>query len=73
MFCRHARDTLAFQPEPVLMQSGLEASAVSSFLHENMLHFIDDPGIEDAASALEYLSVSGMSPSETLAEGSTSC
>ncbi|KAK9844949.1 hypothetical protein WJX74_008996 [Apatococcus lobatus] len=57
MAARHMRDPIAFQPEPVLMQSGLEASAVSSFLHENMLHFIDDPGIEDAANALEYLSI----------------
>ena len=41
------------------MQSGLEAAAVSSFLHENMLDFIDQRGIEDAARALEYLSITG--------------
>lgn len=50
---------MAFEPEPVLMQSGLEAASVSGFLHENMLHFIDDSAIEDAAGALDYLSTTG--------------
>ncbi|KAK9868401.1 hypothetical protein WJX84_010961 [Apatococcus fuscideae] len=56
MAARHERQPMAFEPEPVLMQSGLEAASVSGFLHENMLHFIDDSAIEDAAGALDYLS-----------------
>ncbi len=47
------------------MQSGLEAAAVSSFLHENMLDFLDQHGIEDAAGALDYLSITGIRFSPT--------
>ena len=56
---RHERNPSTFEPEPVLMQSGLEAMAICSFLHENMLDFIDGCAIEDAAGALRYFSDAG--------------
>lgn len=45
--------------EAVLLHSGLDASAVTAFLHENALHFIADTAIADAADILAYFSSAG--------------
>ena len=49
----------AFDAEAVVLHSGLDAGTVAAFLHENMLHFVADTAIEDAADALAYLSDAG--------------
>ena len=50
---------MTFDPEAVLMQSGLEAASVAAFLHESMHAFINEQGAEGASVALEYLSSAG--------------
>ncbi|KAL4424733.1 hypothetical protein ABPG77_000076 [Micractinium sp. CCAP 211/92] len=50
------RRPMEFDPEAVLAASGLEAGSVSAFLHENVLHFIEDSAVEDAAACMEQLS-----------------
>ncbi|KAL4422561.1 hypothetical protein ABPG75_008758 [Micractinium tetrahymenae] len=50
------RRPMEFDPEAVLAGAGLEAGSVAAFLHENVLHFIDDSAVEDAAACLEQLS-----------------
>ena len=42
-----------------MLHSGLDAGTVVAFLHENMLHFVADTAIGDAADALAYLSDAG--------------
>lgn len=42
-----------------MLHSGLEAGTVVAFLHENMLHFVADTAIADAADALAYLGDAG--------------
>lgn len=41
------------------MHSGLEATTVSAFLHENMLHFFRDEAVDEAAAAYDFLADSG--------------
>lgn len=43
-------------PESVLTQAHTEAGIFSSFLHENLLDFVDDDGIGDVAVSMSYLS-----------------
>ncbi|KAK9814703.1 hypothetical protein WJX72_010168 [[Myrmecia] bisecta] len=57
---RFRRQPLPCDPEAVLTQSGLDASSASSFLHENMLEFLQDCAIEDAAAECGYLSDAGV-------------
>lgn len=45
--------------EGVLLHSGIEAASAAAFLHENVLHFISDDALEDAATACEYLCDAG--------------
>lgn len=47
-------------PEAVLLKSGLDAGTAAAFLHENMLEFVDNEGMEETAQAYSYLSHSGM-------------
>ena len=63
----YQRNPTEFDPEAVLTGAGLNASTVSSFLHENYINFIDDAAIEDAAGCCDYLSIS-----DTLASNSNS-
>ena len=59
-FCGSLQRTpQAFDVEAVVLHSGLDAGTVAAFLHENMLHFVADTAIEDAADALAYLSDAG--------------
>lgn len=53
------RSPQAFDAEAVVLHSGLDAGTVAAFLHENMLHFVADTAIKDAADALAYLSDAG--------------
>ena len=46
-------------PEGVLLHSGIEAASAAGFLHENLLHFIAEDAIEDAAAACQCLSDTG--------------
>ncbi|KAK9832070.1 hypothetical protein WJX81_003996 [Elliptochloris bilobata] len=46
----------AFDAEAVVLHSGLDARTVIAFLHENMLHFVAESAVADAADALAYLS-----------------
>ena len=46
-------------PEGVLLHSGIEAASAAGFLHENLLHFISEDAIEDAATACQCLSDTG--------------
>jgi len=55
---QYQRNPTEFDPEAVLTGAGLNASSVSSFLHENYINFIDDGAIEDAAGCCDYLSIS---------------
>eukprot|EP00891_Asterochloris_glomerata_P009829 jgi/Astpho2/9829/fgenesh1_pg.00149_%23_75_t len=59
---RLQRRPLTFDPEAVLMQSGLEAASVAAFLHESMHAFINEQGAEGASVALEYFSSAGKPP-----------
>jgi cell cycle checkpoint protein len=47
-----------FNPDDVLTDSGLEATSVNAFLHENLPHFIQDSEIFDLAMCLGQLSTS---------------
>ena len=47
-----------FDPGDVLTASGLEATSVNAFLHENLPHFIQDSEIFDLAACLGELSTS---------------
>ena len=62
LLCRLQRRPMTFDPEAVLMQSGLEAASVAAFLHESMHAFINEQGAEGASVALEYLSSAGKPP-----------
>ena len=53
--CRLKRAPSGYDPEAVLMHSGLEAGLAAGFLHENMLHFFEDDAMEDAAAACHCL------------------
>lgn len=53
---RHKRPRLGVDPEAVTLKSGLEASTAAAFLHENMLEFVHQDAVEDAAEACLYLS-----------------
>lgn len=44
-----------YNAEAVVMHSGLEATTVSAFLHENMLHFFRDEAVDEAAAAYDFL------------------
>ena len=52
---RFRRLPLAFAPEAVWEQSGLEVATVAGFLHENALHFLTDEAVEDAAEVADCL------------------
>ena len=56
---RHQRQATDVNPEAVLAKSHMECSTTAAFLHENMLEFVDEEAIEDAANACLYLSHSG--------------
>ena len=56
---RHKRPRLGVDPEAVMLKSGLEASGAAAFLHENMLEFVHEDAVEDAAEACLYLSHAG--------------
>ena len=45
----------------VLVHSGIEAASAAFFLHENLLNFISDHALEDAAAAMQSLCDTGMS------------
>lgn len=45
----------------MLLKSGLDAATAAAFLHENMLEFVDNEAMEEAAQAYTYLSHSGAS------------
>ncbi|KAL4530792.1 hypothetical protein Ndes2526B_g09227 [Nannochloris sp. 'desiccata'] len=49
-----------FNPDDVLTASGLEATSVNAFLHENLPHFIQDSEIFDLAMCLGQLSTSDL-------------
>ena len=53
------RQATDVNPEAVLAKSHMECSTTAAFLHENMLEFVDEDAIEDAANACLYLSHSG--------------
>lgn len=53
---RHKRPRTAVDPEVVLLKSGLDAATAAAFLHENMLEFVDNEAMEEAAQAYTYLS-----------------
>lgn len=55
-----SRDPLEFDPEAVILQSGLDAGSVAAYLHENVHNFIDESAIEDIASCMEYISDSDL-------------
>ena len=59
------RPSPQFNPEDVVMASGMEPSSVASFLHENYLNFVDEASVEDAAAACSYFSDAGPSLSPT--------
>lgn len=50
---------MRYDPELVLMQSGLDAGTAAAFLLENAPHFIEDSAIGDLADATGYLSDAG--------------
>ena len=52
---RFRRRLLAFRPEAVWEQSGLEVGTVAGFLHENALHFLTDDAVADAADVADCL------------------
>ena len=54
-----------------MLHSGLDAGTVVAFLHENMVHFVADTAIADAADALAYLSDAG-APMLTCTSGDAS-
>jgi len=62
-FHRHRRRTWRRHPqcdaEAVLHQAGLEARSVAAFLHENVLEFVAEEGIDSAADVMAYLSDAG--------------
>ena len=61
--CDHWRRTWRRRPqcdaEAVLHQAGLEARSVAAFLHENVLEFVAEGGIDSAADVMAYLSDAG--------------
>ena len=57
------RPSPQFNPEDVVMASGMEPASVAAFLHENYLNFVDEASVEDAAAACSYFSDAGQSPS----------
>lgn len=56
---RLQRPPQEFDPEAVLLHSGLDAGTVAAFLHENYVHFVADTAISDAADILGYFSDAG--------------
>lgn len=52
---RFTRPPMRYDPEAILGASGLEALGVTSFLHENYLHFAAEDAIDDAAEAAKYV------------------
>lgn len=58
--CRFLRQPLQCNPEAVLVQTGLEAPSVTAFLHENILDFIADDGMQSTADVMGYISISGV-------------
>eukprot|EP00887_Chlorella_sp_A99_P000359 scaffold13.g359.t1 len=62
-WCR--RPPMQFDPEAVLAGAGLDAGTVAAFLHENLPHFVADPGVPDMAAALAYLSAADCVASST--------
>jgi hypothetical protein len=61
-WCRQDRESMLFNPEDVLMASGMEPASVAAFLHENYLNFVHEDSVEDAAAACNYLSDAGPPP-----------
>ena len=65
-FRHHRRRTWRRRPqcdaEAVLHQAGLEARSVAAFLHENVLEFVAEEGIDSAADVMAYLSDAGARP-----------
>lgn len=61
VWCRHKRPRTEVDPEAVLLKSGLDAGTAAAFLHENMLEFVDNDAMEEAAQAYSYLSHAGAS------------
>lgn len=59
LWCRHKRPRTEVDPEAVLLKSGLDAATAAAFLHENMLEFLDNDAMEEAAQAYSYLSHAG--------------
>lgn len=58
-WCRQDRESMLFNPEDVLMASGMEPGSVAAFLHENYLNFVHEDSVEDAAAACSYFSDAG--------------
>ena len=58
---RRERSSPQFNPEDVVMASGMEPASVAAFLHENYLNFVDEASVEDAAAACSYFSDAGPS------------
>ena len=52
---RLKRSQSEYNPEDVMLHSGLEVGLTAAFLHENMLHFFGNDAVEDAAVACDYL------------------
>lgn len=50
---------MRYDPEGILLRSGLEPLTITSFLHENYLDFIDEGAMDDVADAAGYLSDAG--------------
>lgn len=59
LWSRHKRPRTEVDPEAVLRKSGLDAGTAAAFLHENMLEFVDNDAMEEAAQAYSYLSHAG--------------
>jgi hypothetical protein len=53
---QHRRPSMRYDPENLLLRSGLDALGASLFLHENYPPFFSDDSMDQAAVAAEYLS-----------------
>ena len=51
-----SRPPMRYDPESLLVQSGLDPSGALGFLHENFLQFVDEAAMEDVSEASSYLS-----------------
>lgn len=57
---------MVYDPEEVVLASGMDANPILGFLQENYLDFIREDAIEDLASASDYLSSAGKTLSKTI-------